>query len=297
MAGHSNVKEEGAAAILGRATLSPAMLRLLGNLIRAIDARHLALDDHARANAIPGREDVEPITCPRCRGSGITMIYSASEVEEDDDDDDDDDDLPPHMYLGHPSLPTIAVTGTPGAGPSGAAASVTAAAPAPVGAAAATVPLATSAAGTAPSAPVAPSAATAPVTAATPAPVGAAAATGLPATPAAGTAPNVSVAPAVQVTFPVSTTVPLPVSPTPGFHSLGPNVPPPTPPNAVYTDSSADRFYTVTRGIRVGVFGGWMNTSPNVTGVPAASYTRHRTLQAAYEAYVSAYNSGIVTHA
>ncbi|KAF5340046.1 hypothetical protein D9611_012393 [Ephemerocybe angulata] len=275
MAGHSNVKEEGAAAILGRATVSPAMLRLLGNLIRAIDARHLVLDEHISL----GGSEAEPITCPRCRGTGVTMIYSASDF--DDDDEFDDNDVPNRIV--HPSLPALTVT--PGAaGPSltsGAAAPVTAAAPAPVGAAAASNPPATPAAGTAPSGPAPPSAAAAPVTTAT-----------------------VSVGPAAQVPFPVSATVPLPVSPTPGFHSLGPNVPAPTPPNAVYTDSSvvtaaliADRFYTVTRGIRVGVFGGWMNTSPNVTGVPAASYTRHRTLQAAYEAYVSAYNSGIVTHA
>ncbi|KAF6741463.1 hypothetical protein DFP72DRAFT_1073459 [Ephemerocybe angulata] len=115
------------------------------------------------------------------------------------------------------------------------------------------------------------------------------AALGFQATPVA--APVVNVVP--EPTYPISTVVP-------GFHSLGPNsgtpVPPPEPTRAVFTGPGADRYYVITKGVRVGVFGGWQITSPYVTGVAAASYSRHRTLQAAYQAYETAYNRGSVVY-
>ncbi|KAF5326563.1 hypothetical protein D9611_000751 [Ephemerocybe angulata] len=81
----------------------------------------------------------------------------------------------------------------------------------------------------------------------------------------------------------------------PGFNSLGSNTVPPVPAQAVFTGVGEERYYVVTKGIRVGVFGGWANTSPYVTGVASASFSRHRTLQSAYTAYGYAWSRGAVS--
>ncbi|KAF6742584.1 hypothetical protein DFP72DRAFT_860363 [Ephemerocybe angulata] len=166
-----------------------------------------------------------------------------------------------------PSAPALVIpTGTPGAtalaaqaAPSPGAASATPSAPVP-----AAVSLAPPVTGTAPTA-VAP-----------PAPA-----------PAVVTATQVQGIPA---TVPPCSTVIL------GFHSLGPNTPPPAPTNAVFASPGEERYYIISKGIRVGVFGGWANTSPYVTGVASASFGRHRTLLSAYEAYVSAWSKGAVAY-
>lgn len=49
-----------------------------------------------------------------------------------------------------------------------------------------------------------------------------------------------------------------PVSiPIPGFHSLGNGTAPPPVEHANFAPAGSTRWYCVTRGIRVGVFGGW----------------------------------------
>ncbi|KAF5324055.1 hypothetical protein D9611_008340 [Ephemerocybe angulata] len=88
---------------------------------------------------------------------------------------------------------------------------------------------------------------------------------------------------------PVSTVIP-------GFHSLGPNTPAPEPDDALFASPGEDRYYCVSKGIRVGVFGGWHNTSPYVTGVASASFNRHRTIQAAFAAYEDAYARGFACY-
>ncbi|KAF5339871.1 hypothetical protein D9611_009057 [Ephemerocybe angulata] len=283
MVNQANTSSEGVATI-NRVAISPALLRLLGSLIRAIDdplcnltlgqLGHLILDSFVR----PGDDEHELSTCARCRGTGIvTAPISVSDFEDEEFDQvsppPSTDDAAPSSAAPAPSAPVAAVVaGTthaaPGATP--AAAVVVGPSPAaagPIPAAAATVvagpsPIAATLVGTAPAAPPA-------------APVG--------------------IAPAAPPAAPIE--VPAPIAPTPGFHSLGPNVPPPAPESAVYAGNGCERYYTVTRGIRVGVFGDWMSTSPFVTGVPAASFTRHRSLIAAYEAYVTAHGRGFVTHA
>ncbi|KAF5316974.1 hypothetical protein D9611_003465 [Ephemerocybe angulata] len=224
MAKETAAKEE-RLATLSRAT-SPSMLRLLGNLIHAIDDRHLTLDDYLQV----GNGDTNPVSCDMCNGTGIVLVPT---VASDDEDDGATTNVPPATTTNVPP----ATTNT--SGPSAAAAAV--APPAPGVTASSTQ--------TAQDAPL----------------------------------PTVIIPPAT--------------SPIAGFQSLGPNVLPPAPESAVYTGAGPDRFFTVTRGLRVGVFGGWMDTSPYVTGVSGASYSRHRTLHSAYEAYVKAYGRGIITHA
>ncbi|KAF5335798.1 hypothetical protein D9611_009615 [Ephemerocybe angulata] len=82
----------------------------------------------------------------------------------------------------------------------------------------------------------------------------------------------------------------------PGFQALGPNTPPPNPANAVLAAPGEDRYYVVTKGLRVGVLGGWPNTSPYVTGVASASFSRHRSIQGAYDAYLRAWSAGSVAY-
>ncbi|KAF5320439.1 hypothetical protein D9611_010733 [Ephemerocybe angulata] len=202
---------------LSRAT-SPAMIQLLGNLIKAIDDRHLTLDDYLQVGTAP-------VCCDMCNGTGIVMVPT---IASDDEDDGVTTNVPP------------ATSNTP------APSDATVAPPAP---------------GVTP-----------------------------PTAPTASSSQDAQAAPAPTVVIPPAT------YPIPGFQSLGPNVAPPAPESAVYTGEGPDRFFTVTRGIRLGVFGGWMDTSPYVTGVPAASYSRHRTLQSAYEAYVKAHGRGIVRY-
>ncbi|KAF5340704.1 hypothetical protein D9611_007335 [Ephemerocybe angulata] len=261
MVNQSNVSQEGITTI-GRVAVSPSLLRLLGSLIRAIDDRHLILDAFVPAENV--EHDLG--TCTRCMGTGIVRVPIG--VSDDEDDDFDQVFPPPSANDAAPS--PVASTATTHPAPS---TSVPVAPPAtsiPAAAVVAgTTPAAAAVAGTTPSATVAGS------------------------TPVASTVPVASNAPAPAMPL----EVPAPTAPIPGLHFLGPNVPAPAPEVAVYTANDCKRYYTVTRGIRVGVFGDWMNTSPFVTGVPAASYTRHRTLLAAYEAYVKAFGRGFVTHA
>ncbi|KAJ3543806.1 hypothetical protein NMY22_g3015 [Coprinellus aureogranulatus] len=90
--------------------------------------------------------------------------------------------------------------------------------------------------------------------------------------------------------------LPAPSVPVPGFHPLGPNTPPPAPLNAMFCSLGGKHYYCITKGVRVGVFSGWQNTSPYVTGVGGASYSRHRTAHAAYEAYWDAFGHGFVNY-
>ncbi|KAF6752561.1 hypothetical protein DFP72DRAFT_1070137 [Ephemerocybe angulata] len=96
----------------------------------------------------------------------------------------------------------------------------------------------------------------------------------------------------LESSYPISAVIP-------GFHSLGPNsgnpVAPPEPSQAVFTGDE-ERYYAITKGVRVGVFGGWPSTSPYVTGVASAAFSRHRTLQTAYKAYETAYTRGSVAY-
>ncbi|KAJ3538163.1 hypothetical protein NMY22_g5284 [Coprinellus aureogranulatus] len=84
--------------------------------------------------------------------------------------------------------------------------------------------------------------------------------------------------------------VPLPSNVIPGFHTLGEVYPVPAPENAVFcTEADGPPFYTVTRGKRVGCFGGWDMVAPYVVGVNGVAFNKKPTLHAAYEAYVKAY--------
>ncbi|KAJ2914687.1 hypothetical protein MD484_g5722, partial [Candolleomyces efflorescens] len=92
--------------------------------------------------------------------------------------------------------------------------------------------------------------------------------------------------------------VPAPSIPIPGLAPVSPNTPVPLPPNAVYAPPGGSRYYTVTRGLRVGVFPGqWSSVSAYVTGVGSAVYERYPTLQEAYNAYVLAHAQGTVRYA
>ncbi|KAF6742966.1 hypothetical protein DFP72DRAFT_859713 [Ephemerocybe angulata] len=116
--------------------------------------------------------------------------------------------------------------------------------------------------------------------------------------PAQGGAPANPGAPTAAMTALTATTI------IPGFHSLGPNsatpTPPPAPLSAVFAGPGEERYYAVTKGYPRGPVW-WMSkirqvTSPYVTGVASASFSRHRTLQQAFLAYESAYNMGSVTY-
>ncbi|TFK18746.1 hypothetical protein FA15DRAFT_660464 [Coprinopsis marcescibilis] len=171
-------------------------------------------------------EPVDVDTCTHCGGTGIAVV---SALESDDEDSDFID-----AWLASLS---IAASGAAGASAASVAASATAAAtPAVV------VPAPTPAAPIAGPIPVAGPTLVAPVAAIAPA---AAVAPGPAAPPAAPAGPPTVLPSAVSI-------------PIPGFQSLGNTVTPPLPVDAVFTDSGADRFYTVTKGICVGVFGGWM---------------------------------------
>ncbi|KAF6741134.1 hypothetical protein DFP72DRAFT_1084875 [Ephemerocybe angulata] len=120
--------------------------------------------------------------------------------------------------------------------------------------------------------------------------------------PAQGSAPANPGAPTAAMTALTATTVgPYPIS------SIYPRLPllgtqqrypyaSPCSLSAVFAGPGEERYYAVTKGIRVGLFGGWQVTSPYVTGVASASFSRHRTLQQAFLAYESAYNMGSVTY-
>ncbi|SJL12492.1 uncharacterized protein ARMOST_15919 [Armillaria ostoyae] len=69
----------------------------------------------------------------------------------------------------------------------------------------------------------------------------------------------------------------------------GPSVPGPS------TVSASDgSWYTVSKGLAVGVFRGWQNVSPLVTGVGRACYFRHSSQAAAQEAFNQAVATGAV---
>ncbi|KAF6747025.1 hypothetical protein DFP72DRAFT_854879 [Ephemerocybe angulata] len=124
--------------------------------------------------------------------------------------------------------------------------------------------------------------------------------------PAQGSAPANPGAPTAAMTALTATTVgPYPISSIiPGFHSLGPNsatpTPPPAPLSAVFAGPGEERYLRRHEGYPRGPVW-WMSkirqvTSPYVTGVASASFSRHRTLQQAFLAYESAYNMGSVTY-
>ncbi|RXW15577.1 hypothetical protein EST38_g10272 [Candolleomyces aberdarensis] len=83
--------------------------------------------------------------------------------------------------------------------------------------------------------------------------------------------------------------------PLPGIHSIA-GTSPPAPDQAIFTNTNAERFYVVSKGRRVGIFGGWVNTSPYVTGVGGAVYIRFSTMDAAVESYTRAFNAGLVSY-
>ncbi|KAF5328128.1 hypothetical protein D9611_015155 [Ephemerocybe angulata] len=262
MANESNTNKERST---GRGLrLSLPMRDMLTSMIRAIDLRRLMINAAAQQEY-----EYHPETCNVCEGAGFLMVPNApppsdsedeSDVEVNAEEDDDvkveDDGGIISSLVTHATSAPAIVTGTNAT-----------AVPAPiaipvVGA----VPPAAQAA-----APVAPNVPTSAV----------AALTGV-VTAAAGLGP-----------YPISTVIP-------GFHSLGPNSAtpqtPPQPLNAVFTGYGEERYYAITKGVRVGIYGGWQNTSPYVTGVASASFSRHRSLEAAFQAYEVAFNRGIVAY-
>ncbi|KAJ3509449.1 hypothetical protein NMY22_g16287 [Coprinellus aureogranulatus] len=109
-----------------------------------------------------------------------------------------------------------------------------------------------------------------------------------------------------------SLVVPLPSVVIPGFQSLGEYHLVPHPSQAVFcTEADGPPFYTVTRGKRVGCFGGWYvyallsldvlpdiqirdMVSPYVVKAQGVAFGKKTSLVAAYEAYTKAYERGSV---
>ncbi|KAF6741963.1 hypothetical protein DFP72DRAFT_1082885 [Ephemerocybe angulata] len=263
-------------------TLTSSMRDLLGLMIRSIDLRIGML---GRAN---DREDeYRAETCVVCDGTGFVMVPHLEGGGNSDDNEavtvpDSSDDDSTHSASNQPASPMSAslpgVAGASAAGVAGASAAQASSLAPPF----ANLTLMTPPPTAAPSVPtpniVFASASTAPppnlVTPAAPAPAVA----------------SVFGAIAQPSEIPDASTV------IPGFHSLGPTTPAPAPANALFTEGGEDRYYVVTKGIRVGVFGGWPNTSPYVTGVASASFSRHRSIQSAYTAYVFAWSRGAVAY-
>ncbi|KAJ3503688.1 hypothetical protein NMY22_g18161 [Coprinellus aureogranulatus] len=77
---------------------------------------------------------------------------------------------------------------------------------------------------------------------------------------------------------------------------LGPNTPPPHPDHALHAHVGSDRFYVVTKGLRLGVFGSWAATCPYVNGIKGASYTRCSSLYSAFAGYKDAYDAFLVNY-
>ncbi|RXW17411.1 hypothetical protein EST38_g8433 [Candolleomyces aberdarensis] len=71
---------------------------------------------------------------------------------------------------------------------------------------------------------------------------------------------------------------------------------PPEPENAVFTGLDDERFYSVTRGLRVSVFGAWNIISRFVIGVGGSSYSGFNSREAALRNYTTAYNEGSVSY-
>ncbi|KAF6750499.1 hypothetical protein DFP72DRAFT_851588 [Ephemerocybe angulata] len=262
--------------------LSSAMRDLLGAVMRAFDSRRLMLEA-----ASVGENDYHPETCQTCDGTGFVLILDVPEVEVSDSSDDEgpqikEEDIDPAGLLPSDSRvsPPAGATGASGTSAllAGGATTSVPIVPAPATAIPQLAPLGTLAGMSLPVVPVVPS--------------------GPQITPASAAAPLVSPAAAVGIpanvapspTYTISTIIP-------GFESLGPNSsnpqPPPAPANAVFTGPE-ERYYVITKGTRVGIFGGWQSTSPYVTGVASASFSRHRTIQTAFQAYETAYNRGSV---
>ncbi|KAF5318889.1 hypothetical protein D9611_014720 [Ephemerocybe angulata] len=304
--------------------LTSHMRDLVGFLIHTIDLR-----SHMLQRAEDEGNTYHPETCTVCNGTGIIMVppFVAPDAESGDNDDvvtvpdsedNDDDDFPTTAAREDRGVVQLPSTGAGlvaaarlTAASAAASSSTTIASITPLMTPPPTAPTVAHTA-SAPAVIVSSLAATAP---AVPAPVA-------PALPAANVAPAalapgaVSLGPPIPGPAPTAITLPapapavvnatqvqgVPTSVPPastiiaGFHSLGPNTPPPNPTNAVFTNSGEERYYVVTKGLRVGVFGGWPNTSPYVTGVASASFSRHRTLLSAYEAYVIAWNNGSVAY-
>ncbi|TEB25841.1 hypothetical protein FA13DRAFT_1796156 [Coprinellus micaceus] len=124
-------------------------------------------------------------------------------------------------------------------------------------------------------------------------------------TPSGQAPPPITAAPAGQG-LPVitpnvpggSALAPLPPASTviAGLNPLGPNHPVPLPVDTIFAKPNQAHYYAVTKGIRVGVFTGWQNTSPYVTGVSGAVYARCANLHIAFAAYSEAFGRGAVRY-
>ncbi|KAJ2913843.1 hypothetical protein MD484_g6554, partial [Candolleomyces efflorescens] len=250
------------------APLSSRMLDLLALIITAIDLRRDIID-------VPPEPGYRAETCLACSGTGHLMVPVNEDQDPeddesyvdgglDDDDDDDNDNAPRPSTNGLASEATD--FGTVAAAPLGLASSGGCSA--------------------GPSASVDPSSSAAANAVAGPS-------SGAGTFGAIPSGPSGTPAGAGAVSF----NPPAPVVPISGIHPLPAGTPIPTPDQAVYANADAARYYTVTRGLRVGVFEGWPRVSPYVTGVQRAVYSRHRTLQEAYDAYCIAYAHGAVRYA
>ncbi|KAF5332199.1 hypothetical protein D9611_008035 [Ephemerocybe angulata] len=263
-------------------TLTSPMRDLLGLMIRSIDLRFGMLGD-----ANDREDEYRAETCAVCDGTGFVMVSHVDGGGSSDDDeavtvpDSSDEEgnysganLP---VIGSSSMPAASLPGVAGASAAGVA-----------HASAAATSLAPNIASL--------SLLTPPPTQAPPAPAPMTLAPSIPApnlvTPSVPAPAVASVVGAIAQPneIPEASTV------IPGFHSLGPSTPVPPPAEAVFTEGGEERYYVVSKGIHVGVFGGWPNTSPYVTGVASASFSRHRSIQSAYTAYVFAWSRGAVAY-
>ncbi|KAF6753733.1 hypothetical protein DFP72DRAFT_848994 [Ephemerocybe angulata] len=262
--------------VFRRTTLSLPMQELLGAVIRAFDARRYMVNAAAQ-----GEVDYHPETCAVCNGTGFLLVPNLGEGETSDSDEDvvvKAEDSEGESQFASPLDPTPAPEAA-GTTHDAAAAAVSAALASAL--AAATITATGGNTDNSVPAPTVP--------------------TGTIIPPAAPAMPQITTLNALGLSAPVSTP-PGPVyaisAVLPGFESVGPMSAnpqqPPEPANAVFTGPGEDRYYVITKGIRVGVFGGWQSTSPYVTGVASASFSRHRTLQGAYQAYETAYLRGSV---
>ncbi|KAF6758444.1 hypothetical protein DFP72DRAFT_1064586 [Ephemerocybe angulata] len=310
MAPETNMSQASGAA--SGVSLSLQMRDLLGSLIRTIDLRFRILQGADNAE-----NEYHPDTCTVCDGTGFIMVPRYSPTHDDDVDDDDNDAVTVPDSEDEDEFP--ASTKPDGAAAAAAFASLLGVVGASSGASPSSsqLPPATSLLMTPPptQAPVASSAGAAsgatPVAAVAAVPANAVAQAGGAPAPVPGPTLGGPSAPAPTVISPPAPAPPLvinvpavtqahgvpPMSAIiPGFQALGPNTPPPNPANAVFAAPGEDRYYVVTKGLRVGVLGGWPNTSPYVTGVASASFSRHRSIQGAYDAYLRAWSAGSVAY-
>ncbi|KAF5323916.1 hypothetical protein D9611_008315 [Ephemerocybe angulata] len=268
--------------------LSSAMKDLLGAVIRAFDSRR-----HMFEAASIGETQYHPETCLACDGTGFLLV-----PDEVSDSSDDDGPLPKVEEVDPVGL--LSGNRAPSPADSDSSASdtsdhVSGGAHRPLQLPSKSVKLAMGLPHLAIPQSIS---VTTPVVTSGPQVTRASAASGPQVTPAAAAAPQVTTTVAIGApvnlapapTYPISTIIP-------GFDSLGPNSsnpqPAPAPMNAVFTGPE-ERYYVITKGTRVGIFGGWQSTSPYVTGVASASFSRHCTLQTAFQAYETAFNRGSV---